>query len=93
MPTPMEIINADTFSATDKKNVIEMLVSNEHVLLFLYEKLFPKKEDPVLKQMQSTDSYVFMGNKMGIRGQQSGPIVNSSALDSVPVMRSPKANP
>ena len=31
----------DAFTKTDKKKVIELLISNDQVLLYLYEKLFP----------------------------------------------------
>ena len=43
MPTAFDLVSLDTFTATDKKKVIDNLMANENVLLFLYEKLFPKK--------------------------------------------------
>jgi hypothetical protein len=71
VPTPIELINVDFFSAHDKKQVIENLISNENVLLFLYEKLFPMRQDPIVKDLQVQDSYVFLGNKMRMRGSLS----------------------
>jgi hypothetical protein len=66
------------------------------VLLFLYEKLFPKKQDPIVKDLQVNDSYVFLSNKMRMRGSFSSHPASDNPIASAHITsgaRSPKYNP
>lgn len=75
MPPPSHLLNADVFTAGDKKQVIENLMSNENVLLFLYEKLFPARSDPLVRELQTSESFVLLAQPG--KGRQSATTVKS----------------
>jgi len=50
VPESADDIKLELFTESDKRKVIELLVSNEQVLLFLHQSLFPQKKEPSASQ-------------------------------------------
>lgn len=50
VPESADDIKLEMFTDSDKRKVIELLVSNEQVLLFLHQSLFPQKREPSASQ-------------------------------------------
>lgn len=55
VPESVEDIKLEMFTEGDKRKVIELLVSNEQVLLFLHNSLFPQKKEPSASQSHFQD--------------------------------------